>query len=107
MGTETAATFVCEIPDRVCRICGCHDYDACVVTEAPERAWNQPGQPCWWLEEDLCSACSDRVDPRLVWDHGGSTVDHPPPLTLREKATFTWIGLVMVVALLDLVGLLN
>lgn len=38
-------------PDlRRCRVCGCsdNDYSGCV---------QQTGQPCWWAETDLCSAC--------------------------------------------------
>ena len=31
-----------------CRGCGCWDYDACFDTE---------DGPCWWVDEDLCSAC--------------------------------------------------
>ena len=34
---------------RTCRSCGCTDYSAC------------PGQ-CWWVEDDLCSACAVAVD---------------------------------------------
>ena len=30
-----------------CRICGCSDSSAC----------NDNGQPCRWVEADLCSAC--------------------------------------------------
>jgi protein AroM len=37
---------------QTCRVCGCTDADcrACV-----ERT----GQPCAWVEKDLCSACRD------------------------------------------------
>ncbi len=31
-----------------CRACGCTEDNACVVD----------GQPCWWAEPDLCSACA-------------------------------------------------
>ena len=31
-----------------CRACGCTEDNACVVD----------GQPCWWVEPDLCSACA-------------------------------------------------
>ncbi len=33
---------------RACRLCGCTDDRAC-MTEAG---------PCWWVEADLCSACT-------------------------------------------------
>lgn len=32
--------------ERTCRVCGCTEFNAC-----------QP--PCWWVEDDLCSACDD------------------------------------------------
>ena len=33
--TATATAILCRVSDRTCRNCGCHDYDACVVTKAP------------------------------------------------------------------------
>ncbi len=36
--------------DRVCRVCGCTYFRACVT---PEGA-------CTWVEEDLCSACAGK-----------------------------------------------
>lgn len=33
------------MPERECRVCGCTDRHAC-----------EGG--CWWVEEDLCSACA-------------------------------------------------
>ena len=36
---------------RTCRICGCTDEDC---SQCIERT----GQPCSWVEEDLCSACT-------------------------------------------------
>ena len=37
-------------PSHKCRICGCTDNDCevCVL---------RTGQPCSWVEDDLCSAC--------------------------------------------------
>lgn len=32
---------------RVCRVCGCTDYRACIGG-------------CYWVEDDLCSCCSDK-----------------------------------------------
>jgi len=32
---------------RQCRICGCTDFSACQTVAGP----------CYWVEEDLCSAC--------------------------------------------------
>lgn len=34
---------------RHCRQCGCHDRSAC---------WSETSGACWWVEDDLCSACS-------------------------------------------------
>lgn len=45
---------------RICRVCHCTDLDCsdCI---------RRTGAPCWWVEEDLCSACviltpSDALD---------------------------------------------
>lgn len=48
--------FWVNIPDRLlpvpkpgeCRLCGCTESDACI---------SRRGQPCHWVEENLCSAC--------------------------------------------------
>jgi len=36
---------------RKCRICGCTDDDCSGCIE-------KTGEPCHWVEEDFCSACS-------------------------------------------------
>lgn len=90
---------------RFCRSCGCHDRAACLITEAPERAWNKPGEPCWWVEEDLCSACSDHGDPRLVWEHPAE--EKQSGLSLRERLAFGWVGLAMCLALLRLLDVIH
>lgn len=36
-----------------CRACGCDDFNACEMDD---------GTPCWWVEPDLCSACSDGLE---------------------------------------------
>lgn len=36
--------------DRRCRVCGCTEYDCRQCVE-------KTGEPCYWVEEDLCSAC--------------------------------------------------
>ena len=38
--------------DRICRGCGCWDWNACVDGD---------DEPCWWVEEDLCSVCAARL----------------------------------------------
>lgn len=55
-GTESAAlcdSYLCKHrPIRNCRICGCTERDCtgCVA---------RTGHPCYWVEEDLCSACAE------------------------------------------------
>lgn len=34
---------------RLCRVCGCGEYDACMTEDHGA---------CWWVERDLCSACA-------------------------------------------------
>jgi hypothetical protein len=36
---------------RACRKCGCTDDDCSQCIE-------KTGQPCYWVEQDLCSACA-------------------------------------------------
>ena len=33
-----------------CRVCGCTDHHACYDRDA--------GEPCHWVEDDLCSVCA-------------------------------------------------
>jgi|GEM_PF-4873137 len=40
-----------------CRVCGCDDLHACVDAD---------GNPCYWVEDDLCSACAEAGRGRLV-----------------------------------------
>lgn len=35
-----------------CRVCGCSRDNACVTEKGP----------CWWFEDNLCSACVDKDD---------------------------------------------
>ncbi len=41
----------------VCRVCGCHDFDACVEEDSD--------MACWWVEPDLCSACAAEMAAKL------------------------------------------
>ncbi len=43
---------MCE--ERKCRICGCTDSDCSQCVE-------KTGEPCYWVEDDLCSACKTTV----------------------------------------------
>ena len=58
---------------RVCRVCGCTEWYACL---------NLFGDPCHWIEADLCSACmwevapyrgAFRVAPRAAFAGAGAT----------------------------------
>lgn len=35
--------------ERVCRVCGCTEHNACVERDGHDN--------CYWIEDDLCSAC--------------------------------------------------
>jgi len=50
-----------ENAERKCRVCGCTDMDCsgCIA---------RTGEPCYWVEEDLCSACHERKVV-LRWAH--------------------------------------
>jgi hypothetical protein len=37
--------------ERRCRVCGCTDDDC-------RQCIEKTGEPCHWVEEDLCSACT-------------------------------------------------
>jgi hypothetical protein len=39
---------------RRCRVCGCIDHDC-------HQCIEKTGQPCHWVEDDLCSACQGEV----------------------------------------------
>jgi hypothetical protein len=38
-----------------CRVCGCTEDNACVTDDGP----------CFWVEEDLCSACASKSEEGL------------------------------------------
>ncbi|PFG16308.1 hypothetical protein ATK74_0842 [Propionicimonas paludicola] len=44
----TKAEVRAALTVRVCAGCGCTDDNACVTREGP----------CWWINDDLCSACA-------------------------------------------------
>jgi hypothetical protein len=48
---------------RTCRVCGCTDDDCSGCIE-------RTGRPCWWVSEDLCSACAELV---IRVKHGAAT----------------------------------
>ncbi|UKY87435.1 hypothetical protein [Elizabethkingia anophelis] len=36
---------------KSCRVCGCTEWDC-------RQCIERTGEPCYWFEEDLCSACA-------------------------------------------------
>lgn len=40
---------------RSCRICGCTNWDC-------RQCIEKTGEPCSWIEEDLCSACENEPE---------------------------------------------
>lgn len=59
----------------VCRLCGCTDSTACVL-EATQKNGATVVQPCWWVEDDLCSGCESLEQEELPeddQDEGGET----------------------------------
>lgn len=49
-----------------CRVCGCTEVDCSDCTE-------RTGQPCFWVEPDRCSACTDRIHD--TGDDGASDIE--------------------------------
>lgn len=43
-----------EVKVRTCRICGCTEENCSQCIE-------KTGEPCYWIEEDLCSACEEEA----------------------------------------------
>lgn len=45
-------------PDGIkqCRVCGCTDENACMIRD------DGGFKPCYWVEDDLCSACVGRTN---------------------------------------------
>ena len=42
------------IQSRLCRTCGCSEWDPCVAGLAGAGS-------CYWVERDLCSTCADKA----------------------------------------------
>lgn len=59
-------------PERVCRVCGCTEEDACVLPL---------GGCCTWVEADLCSACV----PEEPIPFGDDESD------MRQRASGLWV----------------
>lgn len=63
-----------EVAFATCRVCGCTDVDCsgCIA---------KTGEPCHWVEPDLCSACSPAAPTRRV-----VVIDPSDPAPLWEQA---------------------
>lgn len=64
--------------EPACRVCGCTEEDC-------QRCTDRTGEPCWWTEEDLCSACGELVetDVKAIYEGNGGTLD--PRVVLPSK----------------------
>jgi hypothetical protein len=51
--------------ERKCRVCGCTDDDC-------RQCIEKTGEPCHWVEEDLCSACAGESPQGGSPDEGGA-----------------------------------
>lgn len=49
---ERLSERVGNVKVQVCRVCGCTQYRACEGS-------------CYWVEEDLCSKCAEKLDEQL------------------------------------------
>ena len=49
------ATTFCG-PGTTCRVWGCTDEDC-------YGCYERTGEPCYWVEADLCSACQETAGP--------------------------------------------
>lgn len=49
--TTSRSTLFCGPIERTCVVCGCTEDDC-------SDCMRRTGQPCYWVGEDLCSACS-------------------------------------------------
>ena len=55
--------------DRICRGCGCWDWNACA---------DMHDGPCWWVEEDLCSVCTARLQAEIDPECSGLYAEDGP-----------------------------
>ena len=48
IGDEEELMSASVTPGRVCRVCGCTDFEPCI---------SPGGETCRWIEDDLCDFC--------------------------------------------------
>jgi hypothetical protein len=61
---ETASEESEAAEVRTCRVCGCTDADC-------RQCIEKTGEPCYWVEDDLCSACApapQKLPPGWRWE---------------------------------------
>lgn len=56
---QPAEEVVTETPERKCRECGCTQNDC-------RQCIEKTGSPCHWVENDLCSACQQESDVKVI-----------------------------------------
>jgi uncharacterized protein YodC (DUF2158 family) len=52
-GLDRLGLACAELASNKCRVCGCTDFNCSSCVE-------RTGQPCSWIEPDLCSACAEQ-----------------------------------------------
>jgi hypothetical protein len=57
-----------------CRICGCTEDDCSVCIK-------RTGSPCYWVEPDLCSACTKKISIYTIYDH---PYDYPETYVIKK-----------------------
>lgn len=55
--------------ERKCRVCGCTELDCRGCIE-------RTGEPCCWVEYNLCSACVSTQPPKAFPGHGDLIARH-------------------------------
>lgn len=49
-----SAHYVKRMESQTCKVCGCTDYDC-------RQCIEKTGKPCYWFEDNLCSACAENM----------------------------------------------
>jgi len=63
---------------RKCRVCGCTDDDC-------RNCIERTGEPCYWVEEDLCSACADQKEGTMSEKAKGQSTTDTTEYTEKEE----------------------
>lgn len=76
--TDRGEVCACTGAGR-CRVCGCTDLDCSGCIE-------RTGVACYWVEPDLCSACSASAYPKRITDAADDVVSYAEPMTEYAEA---------------------